>query len=88
MTNVYKTAFEGLGDLIRNGNDASMIQLVADLEKDLKTLDKADDARQANSHLLTETEWNKLGYKERLALKNEQPETYEAANNGNYKEMI
>lgn len=73
---MYKEAFETLATMIKEGDDKELIAVVLELEEGLK---------DGTGEEMTQEEWDASTYTERVKLKNEHPEIYQAHVAGKFK---
>lgn len=73
MTN-YKQAFNELYEAITQTDDEAMRLHALNIKEGLLNVKDVEPTEQKPS--VTREEFNKMGYTERVKLKNEQPETY------------
>lgn len=94
MENTYKTAFEGLVEIIEGDAEVrgnyDLARTAHELQKEMFKYEKQaiEQGQEQGNAFVTKEEFESMGYKEKLVLKKEQPEAYSMAQNGQFKEMI
>lgn len=79
----YKTAFEGLADIIRKGDDMRLVRSVNKIEQ---TLNEFVETKEADTKATpTKEEFEAMTYSERNALHTEHPDVYKQAVSGIFK---
>lgn len=77
MTDKYEQLYKGLTEIINMSNDDNLKGVVADFEK--MTIGEIEEEAKPK---YTNEDFNKMSYKERLVLSNDEPETYNQLTGG------
>ena len=83
MTNKYEMLKKYVHEKARLWKDDESIQDIQDL---IKQLDKAEPDEEQDGKMLTVDEWNALGYKERMGLKETDRELFDNSMAHKFKE--
>lgn len=83
MTNKYEMLKKYVNEKARLWKDDETIQDIQDL---IKQLDKAEPDEQQDEKMITVDEWNALGYKEKMELKETDRELFDNSMAHKFKE--